>query len=97
MSTYQRKRPGLLHEIVFLVALAFMAAWELIFDTDSPSPWADAVEKHLVLLTALLILTVAAATMFFLYFAFSFGCFTGRGWNSNCTWASDWLARKIFS
>lgn len=74
----------------------WQALQESLWATNSPSPWMDALEKHTVLLIALITLVMAVATMLFLYFAVSFGCLTGRGWGSNCTWASDWLARKFF-
>lgn len=94
MSTYQRKRPGLLHEIIFLVALAFMATWELLWTVDSPSPLADDAEDRLWLIPVLLVLV--AALMFFLYFAASFGCRIGAIFGGECTFASATLANWLF-
>ena len=80
--------------VMYVIAMG-EALWQSLWTVDSPSPFADSAERHLWLLPALLALAVAVATMFFLYFAVSFGCLTGRGWGSECSIASaipaNWL------
>ncbi|MFZ3031593.1 MAG: hypothetical protein WA082_01005 [Candidatus Moraniibacteriota bacterium] len=91
-----RKRFSPLQETIFLVALVAMAAWELLWATESPSPWGDAAEKYLRLGIVFLTLAAAIALFFFLYFAASFGCKIGGVFGGECTFASAAFANWLF-